>query len=213
VMHQSSLGGLYLIAESKVHPLWHTALLPLLFLLSCVSMGYGAMVVLVTILNLRWNAKLDGRLFARLSRMNSWLLAVYVAVRLGDVAWSGKLQHLKPDLYGFLFALEIALFVAPAVMFQLRSVQRNRGRMFGAALLAVTAGALYRVDTYLSVFRPAPGWDYFPSLGETVVTVGMAAIGIAVFIVISRLFPVVVVEEPAHRSVAAPRMRAVGGRS
>jgi Ni/Fe-hydrogenase subunit HybB-like protein len=213
VMHQSSLGGLMLILESKVHPLWHTALLPLLFLLSCVSMGYGAMVALVTLLNLRWSAKLDGRLFARLSRVNSGLLALYVAVRLGDVVWSGKLQHLKPDVFGFLFALEIALFAVPAVMFQLRSVQRNRGRMFGAALLAVTAGALYRVDTYLSVFRPATGWDYFPSLGETVVTVGMAAIGIAVFIVISRLFPVVVVEEPAQPSVAAPRMRAVGGRS
>ena len=46
VMHQSSLGGLMLIAETKVHPLWHTALLPALFLVSCISMGYGAVVVL-----------------------------------------------------------------------------------------------------------------------------------------------------------------------
>ena len=47
-MHQSSLGGLMLLAETKVHPLWHTALLPMLFLVSCLTMGYGAVVVLVT---------------------------------------------------------------------------------------------------------------------------------------------------------------------
>ena len=54
-MHQSSLGGLMLIAETKVHPLWHTALLPTLFLVSCLSMGFGAVVALVTILKLTWN--------------------------------------------------------------------------------------------------------------------------------------------------------------
>lgn len=213
LMHQSSLGGLMLLLEAKVHPLWHTALLPFLFLVSCVSMGYGAMVALVTLLNLRWNARHDPKLFAKLSKVNSALLVLYVAVRLGDVAWTGKLHYLRADFFGLLFALELALFLAPAILFQLRSVQRNRGRMFGAALLAVAAGAMYRVDTYLTVFRPAPGWDYFPSLGETVVTVGMAAIGVAIFIAVSRLFPVVVVEEPSQPDVPIRRARAVGGRS
>jgi Ni/Fe-hydrogenase subunit HybB-like protein len=211
VMHQSSLGGLYLIAESKVHPFWHTALLPLLFLVSCLSMGYGAIVALVTILRLGWHAKDDPRLFARMSRLNAWILLFYVALRVGDLAWSGKLRLLAPDFFAFLLAFELLLFLAPAVLFLLPSVQRNRGRMFGAALLAVAAGAVYRVDTYLTVYRPAPGWDYFPSLGEMAVTVGMAAIGIAVFILVCRLFPVVVVEERTPAKVAGRRLRAAAG--
>lgn len=73
-------------------------------------------------------------------------------------------------------------------------MQANRGRMFGAALLAVAAGAFYRVDTYLSVYRPAPGWSYVPSLAELTVTVGMSALGIGLFIAISRLFPVIVAD-------------------
>jgi Ni/Fe-hydrogenase subunit HybB-like protein len=209
VMHQSSLGGLMLIAESKVHPLWHTALLPALFLVSCLSMGYGAVVALVTLLNLRWNAEHDQRLFARMSRVNAALLLFYVLVRLGDVAWSGKLHLLRLDFFGLLFAAELLLFLAPAVMLLRPSVQRNRGRTFGAALLAVAAGAVYRVDTYLTVYRPAPGWNYFPSLGEIAITVGMAAIGIALFILLCRLFPVVVVEERAPaRPASAPRQAA-----
>ena len=105
-------------------------------------------------------------------------------------------------------------------MFFLPRVQANRGRLFGAALLSLWAGAVYRVDTYMTVYRPAgwradgepvpAGWNYFPSLGETAVTVGMAAIGMAVFIFVSRKFPVVVVDDArattpvaAHRAAAS----------
>jgi Ni/Fe-hydrogenase subunit HybB-like protein len=160
-------------------------------------MGYGSVVALVTILNLTWNAKADRALFARMSKVNAGLILFYVALRVGDLAWSGKLGLLGLDGFTLLFLAELALFLAPAAMFLSPAVQRNRGRMFGAALLSVAAGSVYRVDTYLSVYRPGPGWNYFPSLGEIVVTVGMASIGIAVFILVSRLFPVVVVDERA----------------
>jgi Ni/Fe-hydrogenase subunit HybB-like protein len=211
-MHQSSLGGLMLIAETKVHPLWHTALLPTLFLVSCLSMGFGAVVALVTILKLTWNAALDRKLLADMSKVNAGVLLFYVVLRVGDLARSGKLRLLGADGYTALLAVELALFVAPAILFTLPSVQRNAGRLFGAALLALAGGALYRVDTYLSVYRPAPGWDYFPSLGETIVTVGMAAIGIAVFVLVSRLFPVVVVADARPRSTleAGPAKAAAG---
>ncbi len=209
-MHQSSLGGLMLLAETKVHPLWHTSLLPLLFLISCLSMGYGAVVVLVNLLRMGWNAKLDQKLFASMSKVNAGFLLAFVVLRVGDIAIHGKLEYLGANFYTALFLVELALFLAPALMFLSKKVQQNRGRLFGAALLSLWAGAAYRVDTYLTVFRPGPGWSYWPSLGETAVTVGMAAIGIAVFIFVSRKFPVVVVDDArastpvaAHRRAAA----------
>ncbi len=221
-MHQSSLGGLMLIAGPKIHPLWHTALLPTLFLVSCLSMGFGAVVVLVNILRLSWDAKADQRLFAEMSKVNAGLLLFDVALRLGDVALHGKLRFLGANFPTFLFACELALFLAPAVMFLSPAVQRSRGRLFGAALLAVAGGAAYRVDTYMSMYRPAgwtngvanpAGWDYWPSLGEMSVTIGMAAIGIAVFVFISRKFPVVVVQDArAHSNVGAGPVKAVASR-
>jgi Ni/Fe-hydrogenase subunit HybB-like protein len=213
-MHQSSLGGLMLLAVTKVHPLWHTALLPLLFLISCLSMGYGAVVVLVSILKLGWNAKHDQQLFASMSKVNAGLLVAYLVLRLGDIALAGKLRFLGANWATFWFAVELALFAVPAVMFFLPRVQANRGRLFGAAMLALWAGAVYRVNAYMTMYRPAgwgpdgealpAGWNYFPSLGETIVTVGMAAVGIAVFVLVSRLFPVVVVEDVrTHTPVGA----------
>jgi Ni/Fe-hydrogenase subunit HybB-like protein len=213
-MHQSSLGGLMLLAVTKVHPLWHTALLPLLFLISCLAMGYGAVVVLVGLLKIGWNGHHDQKLFASMSKVNAGLLAAYLVIRLGDIAVQGKLRYLGANWPTFWFVLELALFAAPMVMFFLPKVQQNRGRLFGAALLAIWAGAFYRVDTYMTVYRPAgwqangepvpAGWSYFPSLGETFITLGMAAVGVAMFILISKLFPVVVVEDVrTHTPVAA----------
>ncbi len=219
-MHQSSLGGLMLIAGPKIHPLWHTALLPALFLVSCLSMGYGAVVVLVNVLRVGWRAHHDQALFARMSKVNAGILLFYVALRLGDLVWNGKLRFLGANFQTALLAFEVALFLAPAILFLLPQVQRNRGKLFGAALLAIAAGAVYRVDTYLVAYRPAgwtdgvanrAGWSYFPSLGEIVVTVGMAAIGIAIFTFVSRVFPVIV-PAATHRPLSsAPQRRAVSG--
>jgi Ni/Fe-hydrogenase subunit HybB-like protein len=201
-MHQSSLGGLLLLAETKVHPLWHTALLPTLFLVSCLTMGFGAVVVVVNLLRLTWSVQADQKLLARMSRVSAGLLFLYALLRVGDLAMTGKLGLVGADFFSLVFLLEMALFLVPAVMFVMPSVHRSRGKLFGAALLALLAGTAYRVDAYITVYRPAPGWTYFPSIGELTVTLGMAAIGIAVFILVSRLFPVVVVEDAREHSTA-----------
>src|SRR5436305_547069 len=44
-MHQSSLGALIMLTGPKLHPLWNTPWLPLLFLLSCLGLGYAAVVL------------------------------------------------------------------------------------------------------------------------------------------------------------------------
>lgn len=44
-MHQSSLGSVELVAMTKLHPVWHTGFLPLLFWTSCILMGYAVVVV------------------------------------------------------------------------------------------------------------------------------------------------------------------------
>ena len=213
-MHQSSLGGLMLIAGPKMNPLWHTALLPTLALISCLSMGYGAVVALTNILKYSWNAKADQRLFADLSRVNAGLLILFVVVRLVDIAAHGKLKYLGVlDFHLFFFVLELALFLVPAFMFFSKKVLRDRGLTFGASLLSVLGGALWRVDAYLTAYDGGDGFEYFPSLGETAITLGMAAIGVAVFLFVARLFPVVVVEDAhGHSQVGAGRVQAAAGR-
>jgi Ni/Fe-hydrogenase subunit HybB-like protein len=213
-MHQSSLGGLMLLAGSKLHPLWHTPLLPLLALVSCLSMGFGAVVVLTSLMRHAWNAKQDRELFADMSKVNGFLLLLFVALRLGDLAWHGKLGLLLvPDLHLLVFALELALFVVPAVMFFSERVRQSARALVAGAAAAVAAGSAWRIDTFLTCYDAGESWKYVPSFGEIAVTVGMAALGAAAFIVISRLFPVVVVQETRLSYPAAPRPERRRGRS
>jgi Ni/Fe-hydrogenase subunit HybB-like protein len=211
-MHQSSLGGLMLVAGPKLHPLWHTALLPLLALLSCMSMGIGAVVMLSALMQHGWNARQGKRILVDMSRVNGALLLLLCALRLADLALHGKLHHLAvADRHLFFFALETACFLVPAALFFARRVQQHRRALVAASAATVVAGALWRVDTFLTCYDAGGGWRYFPSFGEIAVTVGMAALGGACFILVSRLFPVVVVAEP--RRHAALRARATRGTS
>ncbi len=203
-MHQSSLGGLMLVAGPKLHPLWHTPLLPLLALVSCLCMGLGAVVVLTALMRHAWNAKHDHELLVDVSRVNGGLLVVFAALRLVDLAAAGKLRFLLvPDFHLIFFVLEMGLFLLPAFAFLTRRVEDHRVRVAGAAL-TLCAGALWRVDTFLTAYNAGESWSYWPSWGELSVTVGMAAIGVAVFIAVSRLLPVVVVQDtPVPASLAA----------
>jgi Ni/Fe-hydrogenase subunit HybB-like protein len=205
-MHQSSLGGLFMVAETKTHALWHTPLLNGLFLLSCVTMGFGAVVLIENLAAMIWGKKVDQRLLARLNVVPAWLSLLYVALRLGDVARLGKLPLVPgAGMYSFFFLLELALFLAPGLLLLSPRFRANRGKLFGAGLLLVLGGALYRFDTYLLAYQPQAGWHYFPYVREMAFSVCLAAIGVTVYVLFVKLFPILSgVERTAEVPAAAP---------
>ena len=44
MMHQSSLGTLLVVMGVQIHPLWQTPLVPLLYLLTAITMGYAVVL-------------------------------------------------------------------------------------------------------------------------------------------------------------------------
>ena len=94
-----------------------------------------------------------------------------------------------------LFWLEIALFTISGLMFLSKRARSDRGRLFIAAILALLAGAAYRVNTYLIAYDGGPGARYFPSLGEILVTVGLASLGVAAFLFIVKKLPIFAIGE------------------
>lgn len=197
-MHQSSLGSLYLMAPTKVNQLWYTGWLPFLFLISCLTMGYGS----VTAVDILAGNVLPGRyrthmkLLGDIGRVAGWVSLFYVVFRLADLAWTGKIGYafqfsrLMP-----IFWMEIALFTISGLMFLSKRARSDRGRLFIAAILALLAGTAYRVNTYLVAYDGGPGARYFPSLGEILVTVGLASLGVAAFLLIVKKLPIFAIGE------------------
>ena len=179
-MHQSSLGSLMLLAGPKLHPLWNTPLLPLLFLVTCLAMGY-AMVVFESLFSGR-HSRRHTALLGTLQKIAVWIGVVFVVVRFIDLAWRGRLALVTQlDLYGIVFWIETLLWLLPVFL---------SNNLLRAAMCIALAGALYRFDTYLVGFQPGPGWHYFPSVSEMFISIGLIAIEIAAYIALVKRFPI-----------------------
>jgi Ni/Fe-hydrogenase subunit HybB-like protein len=200
-MHQSSLGSLMLLAGPRLHPLWNTGWIPLLFLISCIGMGYAAVVFEAALSSVFFKRRPEMEMLSGLSGAMVPIAFAYVALRVIDIIARGQLGALFAfDVFSVMTLLELALAVAPAIMLIDRTKRRNLGRLFRAAMLFMIAGSLYRFDTYLVAFRPGPHWSYFPSVAEILITLGLVAGEIFVYVLVVKFFPIVTVNE--RRTVA-----------
>ncbi len=72
-MHQTSLGALMLLGGRKVHGLWQTPFMPLLFLITCVAMGYGVVVMESQLATTIFRRRRETQLLARMAVVPAWL--------------------------------------------------------------------------------------------------------------------------------------------
>ena len=190
-MHQSSLGSVIMLAGPRLHPLWHTGWLPFLFLVSCFAMGYAMVVVESTLSSRAFKRQREDKMLASLSGVISGLLFFFVLFRFGDIVIQGKADLLfSSGLLSVMFWIETALFLLPAIALASGRGKTNVGCMFRASFMIILAGVLYRFDAYLVAFDPGPGWSYFPSIPEIVITLGLVAAEILVFVLLVKNFPI-----------------------
>lgn len=190
-MHQSSLGSLMILSGPKLHPLWQTPLLPLLFLLSCIGIGYSVVVIESALSSLAFKRPRETRTLASLSGAMVTVLLLYMLVRIVDLAARGRLSLLlNLDRYSFLFIAEMALFALAVVRLLMKEQQRNLGFLFRTAMIIILAGGLYRFSTFLIAFNPGGGFTYFPALTEFLITIGLIAGEIMVYILMVKKFPI-----------------------
>ena len=199
-MHQSSLGALMLIAGPRLHPLWNTGWLPLLFLLSCIGMGYAAVVFEAALSSWLFKREPAREMLAGLGRAIIPCTAIYLVLRIGDLAVRGQIGALFAfDLYSVMALVELALALGAGLMLVGDARRRRLGNLFRAAMLLMLAGSVFRFDTYLVAFRPGAHWSYFPSVTEILVTTGLVAGEIMLYIAIVKLFPIISMEKHSWR--------------
>lgn len=190
-MHQSSLGGLMVIAGPRLHPLWFTPWLPLYFLITCIGMGYAVVAFETTAAAKFFKRPFDRPFLGLLETLSTVTATGFVIFRIFDVGARGNLAYaFQPTHFAFFFWLEILLFMGPWFLRLLRGRITELQRLLGSGMLVVTAGAIYRFDTFLIAFQPGPGWVYFPSLVEVLITIGLIAAEAAAYIYIVRKFPI-----------------------
>lgn len=188
-MHQSSLGTMMLMAGYKLSPLWWTPFLPLLFLLTAIIMGFGIVVIESLAASLWFDRPLEIPLLEKLAGIMPWLLGAYLVIRLEDVNLRGYMGSVfDGNLEGNMFLTENTLLFLALFILASPTNRSNPRMLFIAAASLVIGGAVYRFNTYIVGFDPGTGWQYFPSVPEMLITLGvLAAEVIAYFWFVNKL--------------------------
>jgi Ni/Fe-hydrogenase subunit HybB-like protein len=195
-LHQSSLGGMLVVFGHHVHPLWQTMMAPLLFLMTALTTGFAIVVFEACLTSSAFKRSLETDLLSRLSRLMVGVVAVYVALRLGDLAVRGVLGlALEGSFKAFMFWVEMLMFVLPLVLIWDAASRRRPARLFVAAFMLMVGAFLLRINSYIVGYEMSAGWSYFPSVPEVMVTVGIVALEILGYIVLVRHLPVLPKEE------------------
>jgi Ni/Fe-hydrogenase subunit HybB-like protein len=191
MMHQSSLGGLLLLAGDKIHPLWQTPLLPLLYLLAAGVAGSAFVTVALLIACLHYGRPLEFDVLGELGQLIACVACAFLAARIGDVIWRGQLAAaFALDEMSLLFLVETALIAVPAVALSARSVRETPRRLLNMAMLACVGAMLYRFVPTTVAFTGGQGSSYFPTLPEVLMTLGYIALGVVAFMLAVKFFAV-----------------------
>jgi Ni/Fe-hydrogenase subunit HybB-like protein len=177
-MHQSSLGSLMLVAPTKLHPLWYTPILPLLFLVSAITVGYPMVVFETGLATTSLKLESEMPILSPLARITIVLLGVYAALKVGDMFIRKTYVYLldgSAQSNAFLVELILGVLV-PWLMLLSEKVRNSRRALFSACALIVGGVLINRVNVFVVGYKPPVSEAaYSPAIGEILITVGLIA--------------------------------------
>jgi Ni/Fe-hydrogenase subunit HybB-like protein len=198
ILHQSSLGTLYLIMPEKLHPFWYSPLLPVFFFISAIAVGL-AMTIFESSMSARhFGRQLELPILQELGRLLVVVLSVFAILRFEDLLHRGVLKMtLQPGYEMYLFWLEIALsLILPLALLSQRRVRMRADGLYVAAVLVVLGFITNRLNVSITGMESTAGLRYIPKWTEVAVTGAIIAAGFALFGLAVKYLPIFPAEQP-----------------
>ncbi len=196
-LHQSGLGALYLMAKDKIHPLWYSEFIPILFLASSVFAGLSMVIFEGTISHKVFfdqisekNHKAQEGIVHGLAKICAGAMFAYFFLQLLVFIHDKNWQYLNTPM-GYWFLMEMIGFVILPMMLYFYSYRTNNQLLIRiAAILTMLGVILNRLNVTVIGFRWDAAVRYVPTIMEIVVTMTVIFIEIWVFRWIINRMPV-----------------------
>ena len=201
-LHQSSLGSLLLIQPAKLHPLWWTPILPIMFFTSAISIGL-AMIILESSLSSRYFQRgLETHLLEKLAKAIPVVLGIYFVLKFGELTYAGDLHYLfTSGGYSILFWTEILIgVITPIAWFSIKKNRQSANGLLTGAIILLLGMTLNRFDvSWFAVKHPDPLFymptfmsnvQYIPTLPEISISLGIFSAGVLAFGLAAKYLPV-----------------------
>ena len=187
-LHQSGLGALYLMAKDKIHPLWYSEFIPILFFVSSIFAGLSLVILEGSISQKVFftqisdkNHKSHSSIVVGLAKICGVTMFVYFFLQV-IVIVHGQHWNLLNTPMGYWYLTEMFGFVLFPMLLFIYSYRRNSSLVaMIAAVIAMLGVIINRLNVTVIGYR----WDavthYYPSWMEIVVTLAVIFTEIWIF--------------------------------
>jgi len=206
-LHQSSLGALFLIAPSKLHPLWYSQYIPVYFFVSSVIAGLSMVLFESTLAHKYFHHRMDAThlgesdgLTKGFGKAAAIVLAGYFTIKVIGIA-AGNNWHYRATGWGAWYLVELIGFVAlPCFLFSLGVRDGNLKLIRYTAVWTVLGIIVNRLNVSVIAFNwHLPTADrYFPHLLEIITSVFIVTVGVIAYRFIVNNMPVLY-EHPDYK--------------
>ncbi|UCG53690.1 MAG: Ni/Fe-hydrogenase cytochrome b subunit [Candidatus Latescibacterota bacterium] len=174
-LHQSSLGSLFLITPHRLHPLWYSPIIYVLFFVSAVALGMMMVSFESLFSAFFYGHKVRKDLLANLGKAAAVVLTMYVVLRVGDLIVRGVLPSaLDGSWQSVLFISELLVCaVIPVALLLKRRVRNSVAGLAVCSILTVLGMVWNRLNVAIVAINRPAGMSYFPSWMELLVSLGV----------------------------------------
>jgi Ni/Fe-hydrogenase subunit HybB-like protein len=174
-LHQSSLGGFYLIAPAKLSHLWWTPNVPYMFYLSAIAAGL-AMVTFEGIVSTRGlKREPETDIMIGLGRGTRIALLVYLVAKFADMTYRGNWPLVfEGTKASYFWGAEILIgVILPILLLSVKSIKESENGLLTTSILVLFGVVFNRFNmTFFTQSTGVAGF-YFPSIWEIFVTLGL----------------------------------------
>lgn len=187
-LHQSGLGALYLMAKEKIHPLWYSEFIPILFFVSSIFAGLSMVIFEGSITSKVFSDQISEkrhedhqRIIRGLSKICAGAMFAYFFLQVLVFVHSKNWEYLNTKL-GYWYLTEMFGFVLVPMLLFYFSYKRNKIILIKVAAVITMLGIIInRLNVTVIGFRWDAAVHYVPSWMEIVVTMAVIFTEIWIF--------------------------------
>jgi Ni/Fe-hydrogenase subunit HybB-like protein len=205
VIHQSALGMFYVLVPGKLHPLWYSQLLPILFFVSAATVGMAMTIFESTMSSRHFDHALDKPTILMLGRLMYIGVIVWGIVRVQDLLTHSAFRYaFNSSTEASMFWVEIGLAViVPIVLLSVPKIRNNPISLYVISFIVVSGFIVNRLNVAVTGMEASAGTHYIPKWTEVSITLMMLAMGIFLFTMAVKYLPIFS-HEPEHKPKEAP---------
>jgi Ni/Fe-hydrogenase subunit HybB-like protein len=216
LLHQSGLGALYMMARDKVHPLWYSEFIPILFVVSSIFAGLSMVMFEGSITEKVFHHRVGpalrashDRIVTGLAKICGGTMFVYLFLQILVFVHGHRWQYIGTG-YGAWYLFEmLGLVGLPAVLFVLGNRNANMRVIQAAAVLTLIGIIVNRLNVTVIGFQWDSAVRYIPTWMEIEVTLAVISAELWVFRWVVNRMPVLgpVQDVVSHEPAVEPERR------